>query len=294
MIKKVIFRIVALYISICIISCTSKEANVNTQTEEDIKTLSQIIEEHVGKKSIDEIEALLETGDINAKNTEGSTALMIAAAQGYIEIAAALIENGADVNAKDNYGNTAYTKANQNNKTQMIQLLVSLGSEIAKTLEQLFDEYKNSSGVGYIIELVESSGINGKDDEGDNAISLSIDYGYPEIAKALIGERADVNTTSRFGYTMLCHAAASGYLDIVEIILIQGEIDINSNSNFSQSTALMLAASRGHTEIVKLLIGSGADVSILDSENCTALIHATNEDFIEIVNLLKAAEIQEE
>jgi ankyrin repeat protein len=58
------------------------------------------------------VKALIDKGaDVNAKDKDGQTALMLAAGGGYTEIVKALIEKGADVNAKNNTGDTALSLA---------------------------------------------------------------------------------------------------------------------------------------------------------------------------------------
>ena len=47
---------------------------------------------------------------------------------------------------------------------------------------------------------------------------------------------------------------------------------------------------RAHTEIVRLLVEAGADVSIRDGEGVTALAHARAARYDEIVAILEAAE----
>ncbi len=48
--------------------------------------------------------------DVNAKNSEGYTALILASSNGHKEIVEMLLEKGSDVNAKDKYNATALIK----------------------------------------------------------------------------------------------------------------------------------------------------------------------------------------
>ena len=49
------------------------------------------------------VEALLDRGaDVDAKDIDGRTALMLAIQNGHLDVVKALIAKGADVNAKDN------------------------------------------------------------------------------------------------------------------------------------------------------------------------------------------------
>lgn len=312
-IMTILLCIMAAISTVCIISCDKPNDNKAEQTLDEQKSLEQILEEYSKQNPdneiIDQIKALLYNNsdsnnagtieNLNARDNNGNSALILAAEHGHIEIVEALIDEGADIELQNNRSETAYTKALQNGNTKILEILELAGAKIEKTLAQIFDEYRDDTALVYIIELVQASGVSAKDYENDTALSLSIDYGYEDVAKALILEGADVSATSRWGYTMLIHAAGSGYVDIVQMILAQANtnntantLDINDNENVTQTTALIMAASRGNTEIVQMLILAGADTTLKDSENCTALIHASNEGFAEIVALLTAAENQ--
>jgi ankyrin repeat protein len=68
--------------------------------------------------------ALLDHGaDVNARNSGGLTALMIAAASNQAEMVSLLINSGADKNAKDENGNTALGIAQSKGNDAVIKLL---------------------------------------------------------------------------------------------------------------------------------------------------------------------------
>jgi ankyrin repeat protein len=74
------------------------------------------------------VQLLVEQGaDINAKNNEGTTALLTAVMANNIEAVKHLIENGADVNAKRNDEQTALSAAVALNNIEAMQLLLQYG-----------------------------------------------------------------------------------------------------------------------------------------------------------------------
>jgi uncharacterized protein len=75
--------------------------------------------------------SLLESNaDVNAKNENGTTALMVAANNERPEFLKALISRGADVNAKNNFGNTALMNAASFGQVEMVRDLLIAGANV--------------------------------------------------------------------------------------------------------------------------------------------------------------------
>jgi ankyrin repeat protein len=78
----------------------------------------------------DTMKTLLEQGvDVNAKTTDGSTALMGAAIYGHTDMVKFLLEQGADVNAKANNGFTALKGAKRMGHAEIIRMLNKAGAK---------------------------------------------------------------------------------------------------------------------------------------------------------------------
>jgi len=75
--------------------------------------------------------------------------------------------------------------------------------------------------------------------------------------------------------------------------LLETDIDVDHVNDLGW-TALLEAiilgdGGRAHTEIVRLLVDAGADVSIPDGQGVTALAHARSAGYDDIVAILTAA-----
>jgi ankyrin repeat protein len=92
-----------------------------------------------------------------------------------------------------------------------------------------------------------------------------------------------------FGLTPLREAVVGGHLGACKLLLETGGVD--SNRKFGGGTVLHQAASRGHTEIVEVLLSMGTvDPYSRDKRHRTPLHWAAVHERVQTVNLLLANE----
>ena len=90
--------------------------------------------------------------------------------------------------------------------------------------------------------------------------------GYLKVVKELIECKLDINVFDENDYTPLHWAARNGHFEILRLLLANGsEIDINGG--MYGKTSLMIAASLGIKEIVKILIEFGADITMVSEKD---------------------------
>lgn len=100
--------------------------------------------------------------------------------------------------------------------------------------------------------------------------------------------KESINIKDNYAWTALMFAAIKGHSDIVKVLLDNGS-DINAK-NDDGKTALMLAAIKGHTNVVKQILHNKAiDVNAKDNKGNTALMLSAGNGHSAIVNLLKQA-----
>ncbi|XP_046576421.1 early endosome antigen 1-like isoform X2 [Haliotis rubra] len=84
----------------------------------------------------------------------------------------------------------------------------------------------------------------------------------------------------------LCSASEDGDLERVKRILAAGHVDINTRGGGYSLTPVMMAAVRGHRDVVEFLVGRGADVSLVDRYGYNVLHWASLGGDLEIVKLI--------
>ncbi len=164
---------------------------------------------------------------VNVTDSDGLTALMVAADAGNTDIVKLLLEHGADVNAKAKDNSTALIRASFKEHKDIVKLLLKYGADI-----------------------------NAKDEDGETALMLASMQGYIGIVKSLLDNGADVNAKDNDGLTALMFASSAGSIDTVKLLL-KHKADANAKDNHGE-TALANASNKGYTVIVSLLKAAGA------------------------------------
>jgi len=112
--------------------------------------------------------------------------------------------------------------------------------------------------------------------------------GDVEKVKDLLTNGAEVDVRDKNGMTPLLLAARKGNSEIVRLLLAHGA-NVNAQDHYLAWTPLILASALGHKKVVKLLLEYGADIDIKDQNGMTALKYAVKNGYKEIVELLKSA-----
>lgn len=180
---------------------------------------------------------------IDTVNSNGQTALMVAASSNRPSAIGRLLNAGADVTIRTPNNHDAFTLAAVNDATGAMGALLDSGKFTIRSVPV-------ESGLR----------IAGRESK------------LPAL-KYLIQRGVDVNAVQRnVGTTALMYAAGNGHDDAVKVLL-NARADVNIQ-NAKGETALIMAASAGKKEVVKLLVRAGADASLVDENGKTALQYA--------------------
>ena len=230
--------------------------------------------------------------DINAKNSKGWTALMIASHNGHNKTVALLLNKGANIdditedglnllmlairmknidtadflidkisiNARQKSGWTALMLASYNGDITSIKLLLKKGANInaqdkdGYTALMLAAIFSKAEAISILLE--KGANIDQKDNTGWTALMLAINHGNIETIKLLLNKKSDINAVQKDGITPLMIAAKKGHKEIIQILLSNAAK--LENKSIDGKTALLYGIESGHPEAIKLLIENGA------------------------------------
>jgi ankyrin repeat protein len=116
--------------------------------------------------------------------------------------------------------------------------------------------------------------------------------GSVAMLEAILPYNPDMNLRNRYGGISVIPASERGHVDYVRRV-VQTGINVN-HVNHLGWTALLEAVILGdggekHVEIVKILLGAGADPGIRDKDGVSALKHARDRGYTEMVGVLEGA-----
>ena len=183
-----------------------------------------------------------------------------AAAGGDLAVVKEYIKQGGDVNATAFGGATALVAASQEGQSDVVDFLLANGAQ-----------------------------------PNDDALMLASYRGHSLIVSKLLGRKCNPNAANSDGVTVLMHAAASGDLATVQLLLRQGvDVDVKSKTGLTahgiaqkaqhigvakliwalesgQRETIFGAIARGDREKVERLISQGADISSQGPDKATPL-----------------------
>ncbi|XP_072226460.1 histone-lysine N-methyltransferase EHMT2 isoform X3 [Leuresthes tenuis] len=131
--------------------------------------------------------------------------------------------------------------------------------------------------------------VEAKDKDLRTPLLEAIINNHVEVARYLIQNGACVYHVEEDGYTGLHHAAKLGSLDIVNMLLETGQVDVNAQVREEDSggwTPIIWAAEHKHVEVIKSLLNRGADVSINDKELNVCLHWAAYAGSVDIAEMV--------
>lgn len=253
------------------------DINFTNNAEENL--IHQVIKTNLMKPqlSISYLELLINEGvDVNATNIVKKTPLITAIESNKPDYLDVLLQNGANPNDLDQDENSAFFYAVAHKQDLNIYLkLRDFGSPDFETI--------NKNGVSMLFEYLRMMYVSDKN---------------LELLTAMISDGADLNQASTYygkDKTPL-DLIAEKQPEILQAVLDSGSVDVNRQDNHGNTLLHKVCAFNVNFEAekaketykkVKLLLENGADASISNDEDKTALMLASDDNLkIKTVELL--------
>jgi ankyrin repeat protein len=231
--KVVCYGLGALFAALLFGCGQSKEQALKELEKLNVKFTPDDFVQSAGKGDLKAVQLFLVAGiDGNSQDATGSTALMVAAKTGRIDVVNKLLEQKLNLDLQNKQGETALMLAAANNQADIAKLLLK----------------KNADP-------------NLQDQRGWSALMKAVYQGNTACVEALAGQsHQEVNRA-------LLVAALAGQRDIVQVLLKNGaEVDTRADDG---RTPLMLAAGKGDNDLVSALLADGADPTLVDQLGAT-------------------------
>lgn len=230
------------------------------------------------------VRALIAKGaDVNAAQTDGSTALLWAAYNGNAEMTKALLTSKAKVDAANKYGVTPLLQAARMGESAVMELLLTAGAKATQLAADgttpLMAAARSGNVAGVRMLVARGADVNAADAfQEETALMWAADEGHLAVVKTLLevganpNLKAHVTTMERRaadhpsgGFTALMFAVRDGHEDIVEA-LIKGGADLtltngDANGGLNAGTALHMAIVNDRFDLAAKLLALGADAN---------------------------------
>jgi ankyrin repeat protein len=248
------------------------------------------------------LSAISEGADVNARETDGTTALHWAVHYNDIGIVRALIGAGADVAAVNDYGATPMSEAAVVGSVEVLEALLDAGIDVdspnaeGQTALMVVARTSNVAAARLLIER--GAEIDAREQWKDQtALMWASAQKQPEMIALLLEHGADTNARSRThnwkrqitaeprakhlpsgGLTPLLFAAREGCVECARALVAAGaDVDLPDPDAV---TPLLAALLNAHFDTAKFLVASGANIDKWDWWGRTPLYAAVDYNTI--------------
>ncbi|XP_048242032.1 uncharacterized protein LOC125374739 [Haliotis rufescens] len=218
---------------------------------------------------------VLDGADLSLTDGNNTDCLMLACCGGNVSIVKHLLSlKTFDINRRGWWQRTAVMMAAESGHSDIYNLLVLEGADLSHIdCLMMACEGGNMSIVKHLLSL-KTFDINRRGWWQRTAVMMAAERGHSDIYNLLVLEGADLSLTDRNNKDCLMLACEGGYVSIVKHLLSLKTFDINRRWGSWKQTAVMMAAERGHYEVLDLLVLEGADLSLTDRNNKDCLMLA--------------------
>jgi ankyrin repeat protein len=227
--------------------------------------------EAVKSQDLEAAATLLRDGAaVDARQSDGATALHWGAYRDNLEIVDLLLGAGADVNAVNRLGTPPLWLAVVNGSAQLIGRLLEAGADPNVALPEgetpLMTAARSDTAKGVRALVAAGADIAARESaRGQTALMWAIAQGHHDVVSALVDAGADVSARSKIRPRLMSNEGVFG-----------GAFDHGVVEHLGDFTPLMFAARQGDIESARRLLDAGADVNDVAGNSASALVLAVH------------------
>ncbi|KAI1722541.1 ankyrin repeats (3 copies) domain-containing protein [Ditylenchus destructor] len=229
---------------------------------------------------------------VRTPDEDGNTPLHLAA-QRSNEILRIIVESGGgeDVNTQNKLGRTPLHEVAQNGDEKMLKTIWKLNGDAnimdkeEKTPLHVAAERGHTHVVETLIDKFGSS-IRARTRDGSTLLHIAASTGHADTALAFLKRGVPLYMPNKKGALGLHSAAAAGHNEVVKMLISRGtKVDIPTKDN---CTALHVAVQSGQASVVETLLGYGANVHVRGGQIGETALHvaALSKSDIECAQML--------
>ncbi|MFP4190533.1 MAG: ankyrin repeat domain-containing protein [Candidatus Hydrogenedentota bacterium] len=225
-------------------------------------------------------------GDLELADNRGRTLLHIAAERGQADIAAYLLDEGADPDSTDENDARPLHKAAAANHIAIAEHLVASGAHVNRRDNEGQSPLHVAAreGAMAVLELLirEDGVVDLRDATLSRPLHLAAEQGHTQVVQRLLNAGATVDVTNGAGRFPLHLAAREGHGAVVRLLLENGA---NPGGDHRGETPLHLAASQGHEQVIQMLLDHGAQLEAAARSGETPWDYAVSAERLSILEL---------
>lgn len=220
-----------------------------------------------------------------AKNSEGNTALHLAATGGFAETINLLLDVGGDIKAINNQGVTPLASAVMSNAVNSVPPLIAAGADVNAVPSQwgsllaiAAGRYGGSEIAGMLLDA--------KADVSRGApLITALEHESFALAERLLKAGADPEAVGSSRSRPIHYAAQNGQTGVMAALLERGA-DMETKDYYG-NTPLHVAISHGHPQIVRMLVDKGARIDVQNSHSVDAYAQAQQSRRPEMLEIIE-------
>lgn len=209
------------------------------------------------------IEALIRhSADVNARDGNGDTALILAARNVQLDAARILVHYKADQDIGFGHGETLMSMAADHGHLTLLKELsfrradLSVKDGNGNTLLHHAAMHGQAQVIQWLLDIHTVVGV--KNNKGAEPLMLAAGYGSQPVVRLLLEHGAEVNARDKAGKTALMYACGAFDAEAACVELLRYGADVRARTAQGQSALTLAQARRGSPELARLLRQAGA------------------------------------